>query len=844
MNARILDEQWFSYSQGLPRNLSIASIDSNPKDQSLMIGTNQGIFMSMDFGETWEEKSTGLSDKEIQCIFFEKVNQVYYAGTKHAGIFRFVEIANKWISFNSNMPAKDIQVISSSGQYLYSGTKTDGLFRVKHGSEKWIDLNFDDKNPIIKKCEYRDILPLSDEKILCATNRGLLVTENSGENWRLMEDNALLGSPLLSISMDSQNTTRLLIGTETKGLIESNDHGKTWKESIGHFGKGKSAQFHTILFDSLQSKTIFIASSDSIFASIDDGKSWKQINAGMENVVINVMSLVVSNRKNYLCAGTEAAGFFVFRSVKPPFKPTALVAKMQGSSVLLTWNPSIEGSGKVMGYNVYRKQEKNTSIYEKISTVNELAFVDNQVVWNEKFVYQVSAFDDSLVPLESNLSREVLILVDDLPVIQVLEPEDALVTDVAQIGIKGVITDLGSGIAESNLILTNEEQKADEYALLLKSDGSFHQIVALSMGLNQIKVIATDNNALSSAISVTIIRKKKDPDQKAPEITTNQPSDDFISEEDLLTVSGTIKDSESGVFEAKIWNSVNGNRFGSRVLALNQEGFFLEKLPVQIGVNTITIQALDGAGNIAEKKISGIVRKPDIIPPTLIILDPSRGFVTEESTIIVHGRAVDDNSGIESTVITLEYLGKIMYEKNLKLDESGFFSETLTLMEGENLLTIVAKDKRNNQAKATLKGNRIPKPIEIVIQLQIGSKKVSINGEEKQLQAAPEIKKGKTFVPVRFLAEAFGANVNWISSRKEIQITYQDIYITLWLDQSIITIESLSDFSKIPVTKFLETPPYLSSGVTLVPLRFITEEWKTEVVWERETQKITLRLKK
>jgi photosystem II stability/assembly factor-like uncharacterized protein len=844
LHAEDLSNQWFSFSMGLPENVSITCIASNPIDHSIMIGTNLGVYMSLDFGETWEEKSLGLSDKEIQCIFFEEINRIYYAGTKQGGVFRFIEIANKWSSFNTNLPSKNIQVITSSKQFLYAGTKTDGLFRVKLGSEKWIDLNFDDKNPVIKTCEYRGILPVSDQIILCATTKGLLITDNSGENWRLMEDNSLLGSPLLSISMDSQKPNRLLIGTEAKGLIESQDQGKTWKEINGSFGKGKSAQFHSIVFNPKQPKTIFIASFETVFVSIDDGKTWKPAVNGLENSVINIISLLSSNNENYLCAGTGNAGFFVLRNNKPPFKPTSLKAQMKGSFVLLTWTASLQGSGKVMGYNIYKKKDKISQSFEKIATATDLAFIDNQVSWNEKLIYQVTAIDDSNPPLESNPSSEVSILVDDLPLIQITEPKDGLVTELSQLAIKGTILDQGSGVAESTLIIKSETDKTDEYPLSLKSDGSFVQMISLAMGTNEIKIIARDNNNMTADLTISILRKTKEPDKTPPEIITNQPINGFIVEEDVLIVSGTIKDTESGVFDAKIWNTVNGNRIGSKVITLNQEGFFLEKLPVQVGENTISIQAIDGSGNMIEKKITGTVRKPDLVPPTLVILEPANGFTTEENTIPIRGRSVDDNSGIESTIVTLEYLGKVMYEKNIKLDKDGFFSETLSLMEGENLFTIIAKDKRNNQTKVIIKGTRIPKSAEILIILQIGSKKASINGEEKLLQAAPEIKKGKTYVPVRFMAETFGANVNWVPSRKEIQITYQDIYITLWLNQTIISIESLTDITKAPVTKFLETPPYLLSGVTMVPLRFIIEEWKTELVWDKDTQQIKIHFKK
>ncbi len=47
------------------------------------------------------------------------------------------------------------------------------------------------------------------------------------------------------------------------------------------------------------------------------------------------------------------------------------------------------------------------------------------------------------------------------------------------------------------------------------------------------------------------------------------------------------------------------------------------------------------------------------------------------------------------------------------------------------------------------------------IELKVGSKKATVNGEEKNLQVAPQVVDGVTYVPIRFVAEALGAEVNY-----------------------------------------------------------------------------------
>ncbi|MBP8707484.1 MAG: copper amine oxidase N-terminal domain-containing protein, partial [Caldisericia bacterium] len=62
---------------------------------------------------------------------------------------------------------------------------------------------------------------------------------------------------------------------------------------------------------------------------------------------------------------------------------------------------------------------------------------------------------------------------------------------------------------------------------------------------------------------------------------------------------------------------------------------------------------------------------------------------------------------------------------------------------------------------------------EKIIILNIGSKEATINGTSYTLLAPPEIKNGRTFVPVRFISEGLGAEVLWNAQYQEVTIIYK-----------------------------------------------------------------------
>ncbi len=73
---------------------------------------------------------------------------------------------------------------------------------------------------------------------------------------------------------------------------------------------------------------------------------------------------------------------------------------------------------------------------------------------------------------------------------------------------------------------------------------------------------------------------------------------------------------------------------------------------------------------------------------------------------------------------------------------------------GENMLGATVVWNEGEQTVLLKKG-----AVEVV--LTIGSKTYTVNGEAKSADVAPEIVDSRTFLPARYVAEAFGALVGW-----------------------------------------------------------------------------------
>lgn len=101
--------------------------------------------------------------------------------------------------------------------------------------------------------------------------------------------------------------------------------------------------------------------------------------------------------------------------------------------------------------------------------------------------------------------------------------------------------------------------------------------------------------------------------------------------------------------------------------------------------------------------------------------------------------------------------------------------------------------------------------------MTIDSKTILVNNEMDTLDVAPYIKDSRTYVPLRALAQSFGADVNWDETTGEITVDGNGTKVVLEVGKTTYTVNDNE--------KTMDVAPELDSaaGRTLVPVRFVAE---------------------
>lgn len=115
-----------------------------------------------------------------------------------------------------------------------------------------------------------------------------------------------------------------------------------------------------------------------------------------------------------------------------------------------------------------------------------------------------------------------------------------------------------------------------------------------------------------------------------------------------------------------------------------------------------------------------------------------------------------------------------------------------------------------------------------MIEMAIGKKNYTIDGAKKSMDVAPMATNNRTLVPLRFLVESLGGQVDWDQEKQTIHINHKGQDLVLPLDAKTILVNGQE--------VAIDTPAMVKNQRTLVPIRFVVENLAMTVDYQQEGQ--------
>ncbi|MCX8094870.1 MAG: M14 family zinc carboxypeptidase [Caldisericia bacterium] len=284
-----------------------------------------------------------------------------------------------------------------------------------------------------------------------------------------------------------------------------------------------------------------------------------------------------------------------------------------------------------------------------------------------------------------------------------------------------------------------------------------------------------------------------------PEIILNIENG-YITNKGTITISG-ITENDAKVF------------YFDREIPLNEKGGFNLEINLVEGINELKFTAFDIYGNSKDYYLNIIYDKT---PPEVTFFVPDV-FKTTSDKILLNG-IINEKSNI--------YINNIHFG----IFEKGGFKIEYILDKELNILNIEIEDLAKNKTKFIKTIFKLEKKI---VELFISNKKFILNGVEKEIDISPFILNGRTYVPIRFIVEAFGGNINYNDKDKSILFILHDKSVLMFVDKKNYFV-NFKEF-------IMDSPPIIvKPGRVMVPLRFIAEAIGANIIWNDKERKVII----
>jgi hypothetical protein len=308
-------------------------------------------------------------------------------------------------------------------------------------------------------------------------------------------------------------------------------------------------------------------------------------------------------------------------------------------------------------------------------------------------------------------------------------------------------------------------------------------------------------------------------DTIAPSFILDQPNAfHSLSNQAQYTFKGKMIPSQLQLHETQTSIIDSSLSINQSPVSIRENGVFELDFLLSEGINEFLIQAYDEAGNHTEKQYFITL---DTQAPLILINTPSASDTILHASVWIIGRTEPRASVMVDGAV-------------IQVEEDGSFNHRHRFKEiGENILLIQASDPAGNINQVSLSlwsGTTII--------LTIGSLIYRVNQFQKHNDIEALIIKGRTMVPIRLLANELNA---------EIQVEYEQTSkkvakVTYILDQIVIELFIDKTYAMVMRQKVsLDVAPTIIRQRTMVPLRFVAENLKAQVVWDAKTQEINIK---
>lgn len=200
----------------------------------------------------------------------------------------------------------------------------------------------------------------------------------------------------------------------------------------------------------------------------------------------------------------------------------------------------------------------------------------------------------------------------------------------------------------------------------------------------------TTKDAADATLGASLQLRVKE--KVAPVIAVTAPTASALLTNSKPAITWKVTDEDSGVNPATIGltidsgSKITGDAITKTAITNGYQCSYTPTTALSDGSHTLKFDVSDYDGNAAAQK--SVTFKIDTVPPTLSVTAPTENLVTNKAACTVTGKTSDVTSGPVTVTVKLNNGTAAA----ATVENDGSFSKALTLVEGVNTITVVARD--------------------------------------------------------------------------------------------------------------------------------------------------------
>ena len=288
------DAGWQRLSKGLPPKPEVRAIAFHPEDpQIVFIGTQRGVYKSLDRGDTWQRANLPEGRVVWSFKFHPHRPDVMFLGTEGSEVYKSEDEGDNW-EYLSTIQSPDavqmafstrilgIAIESADSDHMYAALEVGGAAASSDGGRTWKITNKNFAGDVDLMDLHGVAMGESDRSVFISNRTGVWRSRDRGDNWENLnfdQFSVIKYSRGVEAAPNDPNTlyacVGLNFGSEQGGILRSTDGGDTWHR----FDKGVeplSTTFGVAINDREPQQVYFCTRKGQVFGTLDGGNSWKE----------------------------------------------------------------------------------------------------------------------------------------------------------------------------------------------------------------------------------------------------------------------------------------------------------------------------------------------------------------------------------------------------------------------------------------------------------------------------------------------------------------------------------------------------------------------------------------